>query len=41
MPNYTLTIKIAEGGTEHIDENGKATTSAAGHMWYSLSGSLI
>ncbi|MDR3345793.1 MAG: calcium-binding protein, partial [Campylobacteraceae bacterium] len=37
MPDYTLTIKIAEGGTEHIDENGKATTSAAGHMWYSLS----
>jgi hypothetical protein len=32
---YTLTVKIAQGGTTVIRE--KTTTSTAGHMWYSLS----
>ena len=35
---YTLTVKIAEAGTEYIKPNtGETTTSPAGHMWYSLS----
>ena len=32
---YTMTIKMAQGGTEHI-ENGKESSSTAGHMWYTL-----
>ena len=32
---YTMTIKIAKGGTTHIEE-GKESSSAAGHMWYTL-----
>jgi hypothetical protein len=37
MGKYTLTIKIAEGGTKHINDEGKESSSFAGHMWYSLS----
>jgi hypothetical protein len=36
MAEYTLTVKIAEGGTKHIDDKGKESSSFAGHMWYSL-----
>ena len=32
---YTMTIKMAQGGTIHI-EDGKESTSTAGHMWYTL-----
>ena len=32
---YTMTIKMAQGGTEHIEE-GKSSSSTAGHMWYTL-----
>jgi len=33
---YTMTIKMAQGGTKHIEE-GKESSSIAGHMWYTLS----
>jgi hypothetical protein len=36
MAEYTLTVKIAEGGTKYIND-GKEGSSFAGHMWYSLS----
>ncbi len=32
---YTMTIKMAQSGTEHI-ENGETSSSTAGHMWYTL-----
>jgi hypothetical protein len=33
---YTLTVKIAEGGTTYI-KDGVSHPSAFGHMWYSIS----
>lgn len=34
---YTMTIKMAQGGTEYIDDNAESSKSAVGHMWYTLS----
>ena len=34
---YTMTIKMAQGGTEYIDDNAENSKSDAGHMWYTLS----
>ncbi|MCB5268238.1 MAG: hypothetical protein LHW46_09050 [Candidatus Cloacimonetes bacterium] len=35
---YTLTVKIAKGGTTYINDEGISHPSAFGHMWYSLAG---